>query len=106
MINGPANFGTNTIRTQADLAAGDLFGMFGGNLLVVQNGYVSETELAGSMTFLNTTMNDLQLDSGTYVWTWGSGVNADSLTLRIVPEPGATTAILVASLSIGVRRRR
>jgi hypothetical protein len=45
---------------------------------------------SGTMTFDDTTISALGMTEGVYVWTWGSGGNADSLTLQIGELPTPT----------------
>jgi hypothetical protein len=47
------------------------------------------------------------LTPGIYVYTWGSGPTADSLTINIgvVPEP-ASAALIAAPVAIAALRRR
>jgi hypothetical protein len=75
----------------ASSSGGDIIGVidyFGSFLLSVPGGYVSGSALAGTATFSGTTLSAVGARPGTYVWTWGSGATADSLTLLIaVPEP-------------------
>lgn len=114
-ISGPANFGSG-LQFNASSATGNLAGVDGGaGDIYVPAGYISGTSLGTSTnTWNNTTLSALGLTSGTYVWNWGSGGNADSFTLQIgqgaaVPEPatwlllglGVGTAVLAIS-----RRRR
>ena len=65
------------------------------------------------MIFEGSTIGALGLDLGTYVYTWGNGVDADSFTVIIgsVPEPSsltlAATALgLLASPAVFRDRRR
>jgi hypothetical protein len=51
--------------------------------VLVPQGYVSGTVISGSATFNGTTIAGMGLTSGTYVWSWGSGAGAGSLTLII-----------------------
>ena len=51
--------------------------------VLVPQGYVSGTVISGSATFNSTTIAGMGLTSGTYVWQWGSGAGAGSLTLII-----------------------
>jgi hypothetical protein len=109
-VSGPPNFGTSgsTIPT---LSSGDVVGIFGiNNSLQVPFGYVSGSPLSDTSTFTDATIGSLGLTPGQYLYTWGTGATADSLTVNIVPEP--STALLITfgcSVFLGVcwiRRRR
>ncbi len=57
------------------------------------------------------TFSSLGLTPGTYIWTWGSGADADSFTMNIgvssVPEPASLMMLGTGSLAIlGFARRR
>ena len=111
-VSGPTSFGSGGLR-DADSGSGDYVGIGGsrgsGSVLVPQ-GYVSGTALSDSMTFNNETFSTLGVIPGTYVWTWGTGVN-QNFTLQIgaaVPDSGSTFALLFLSLAglFGTRRFR
>lgn len=72
-------------------------------LLIVPTGYVSGSPLLGSATFANQPFNTLGVTPGIHEWTWGSGPNADSMSV-VIPEP-ATLALLGPGL-LAARRRR
>jgi hypothetical protein len=83
-------------------------GDYGGSgAIIVPIGYVSGSILGTStITFDGTTLADLGVVDGTYVWTWGVGPDADSFTLNIgtapvvaTPEP-ATLALLGTGLAV------
>jgi len=85
-------------------------GFLGGFLLLPQ-GYVSGAALSDSMTFNSATFASLGVTPGTYEWTWGTGMNADSFTLQIgpagVPDAGSTLSLLgFASLGLVALRRK
>jgi hypothetical protein len=105
-IEGPSSFGTVGISFVTS-TSGDLIGLNGtrGNLDLAQN-YVSGTFLSDSATFANATLDSLGLLAGTYVYTWGSGVGADSFTIDIlapatVPEPNSL-ALMLAGGTVGL----
>lgn len=87
----PASFGDNG-GAPASSGTGDLLGVIGGGLgrtLLVPNGYVSNTLISGSTTYLNSTLTSLGLSVGTYTYSWGSGVN-ESITVLIGGTPSGT----------------
>jgi hypothetical protein len=107
-LSGPSSFGSGG-QSFATSGTGDLFGFSQGDLLV-PHGYVSGALLSGSSTFANQTFASLGVTPGTYVWTWGSTDNHDSLTLEIVtavPEPATLSgAGIVVFLSLACAWRR
>jgi hypothetical protein len=107
----PTQFGTG-LFANASSGSGDQFGVDASTILVPA-GYTSGI-LNATDTYAGQTFSSLGLTPGTYTWTWGTGVHADSLTVQIgavsaVPEP--STAILavsgaVAFVTYGWTRRR
>jgi hypothetical protein len=82
----------------ANTGSGDFFGFIGlfGQLLVAHN-YASGAALSDSITFNNKTFASLGLTPGTYVWTWGTGLENQNFTLVIggsVPDGGTTVMLL------------
>jgi hypothetical protein len=88
-----------------------------GGVVTVPYLYVSGTPLGTSTaTWSNTTINGLGLTPGSYVWTWGTGANADTFTIDIaagrvgspppVPEPATWAMILLGFAGLALARAR
>lgn len=92
-IGGPALFGPGGLAIGSS-ATGQRVGIAGnGKLLLVPQGYVSGAPLSGGAVWNGKTLAALGLTPGTYVWTWGTGPTADSLTLHIsLALPASVTA--------------
>ena len=109
---GVINFGPGGV-TQSTSDFGDAVGIHGGlsgGLLYVPAGYISGSQLVTGSTYANQTLASLGLTPGNYVFRWGSGGSADSLTVSIVPEPSICSLLacgvaLAAILFIRARRR-
>jgi hypothetical protein len=99
---GPASFGSGD-GAIASSGSGDIVGIsVSEQILAVPLGYVSGDPLFNTATYAGETFLSLGVTPGTYVWTWGTGANADSFTLIIgptaVPEP-ASIALLGMALA-------
>jgi hypothetical protein len=109
-FTGPMSFGSGGFFAP-NTGSGDFVGI---NALIgflfVPEGYVSGAALSDSMTFNNATFASLGVTPGTYVWTWGTGVN-QNFTLQIgaagVPDGGSTVSLLGSALLglVALRRR-
>jgi PEP-CTERM motif len=121
-ITGPdTTFGSGG-EVFADMGDGNIvgFGTFdetSGGVVTVPYLYVSGTPLGTSTaTWSNTTINGLGLTPGAYVWTWGTGANADTFTIDIaagrvgspppVPEPATWAMILLGFAGLALVRAR
>ena len=67
--------------------------------------------LSSSNTWTGQSFRSLGLTPGTYTWTWGAGVNADSFKMNIgtsaVPEPASFVMLGTgAAVVLGYARRR
>lgn len=108
-ISTPPSFGTSGWAA-ASSGTGDSFGTTVNvetptdAVIWVPSGYVSGSPLSGSMTFTGETFASLELIPGIYTWAWGSGGNADSMTLTI-PESSSCLLSLFALCPL-MRRRR
>lgn len=113
-IMGPASFGSGAL-TNADSSSES---PDAGRILIDgslgQLGVSTSAFLSNTATWDNATLNSLGVTPGTYVWTWGTGTDADSFTLDVVgtasvPEPGSV-ALLAVPLSfiigLALHRRR
>jgi hypothetical protein len=112
-ISGPSSFGTggNSPQGTPSGSSVELDG-FGGAISVPST-YVSGTLLTLGGTWTDQTFASLGLTPGTYVWTWGTGRDADSYTLQIGAVPEPSSAVLAVSGAVAViaayrwsRRRR
>jgi hypothetical protein len=104
---GPASFGAGGFIIPFE-RSGDLLGLFGSFApaeILVPHGYVSGTSLLGSSTYVGQTFASLGLTPGTYLYTWGSGPTADSLTVKIgaaaIPEPRTWAMMLIGFAGLG-----
>lgn len=103
--NGVFGTGGSTITSTH---SGDFLGLIGVNSsLRVPLGYVSGTAISSTTTWNSTTLATLGVTQGSYVWSWGSGGTADSVTLNAVPEPAtwAVASLCLASGGLALRRR-
>jgi hypothetical protein len=118
ILTGPMSFGSGG-RTDDSSGNGNGVGIsptpglgsiFGAQELTVPIGYVSGSSLMDTSTYDNATLASLGVTPGTYVWTWGSGTNADSFTLKIgaasVPEPATLGLVVLGLLGAGFARRK
>jgi hypothetical protein len=73
-------------------------------MIIVPFRYVSGSSLSGTSTFDGATIATLGLTPGSYVYTWGSGVDADGITVNIsgVPEPSTWAMMGLGFASLGV----
>jgi hypothetical protein len=109
-ITGPASFGAGGFLP-ASSGSGPGFGVAAhGSLLIVPDGYASGALLSGTSVYAGATFASLGVTPGTYMWTWGTGANADSLTLQIgpaaVPQPVSLSLLAVGVAGLAVRRWR
>lgn len=86
ILTNPSNFGTGG-GGQASSSAGDIVGviydMAPPHMLIVPAGYTSGSYLTSSQTFNGQTFNTLGLVAGTYSYTWGTGSNAEILSVVV-----------------------
>jgi PEP-CTERM motif len=103
-ISGPTTWGSGAI-TGASSSFGDVVGLDRARaFLLVPDGYSSGFELSTNATYAGASFTSLGVTPGSYVYHWGSGADADTLTVEIgsagspVPEP-ATWAMMLAGFA-------
>ena len=104
-ITGPSSFGSGC-STNAN-GGGDAIAVHGADgVLGVPLAYVSGNALSNSMEFAGKTFASIGLMPGTYTWTWGSGINADSFTIQIgpaaAPEPPSLALVPMGLAGLGM----
>ena len=108
VITGPAHIGPGIglgIGSPTS-GSGDRIGL-SSNILILPDGYTSGSPLSATDTFAGQSFASLGMTPGTYVWTWGSGASADSLTIQVgaVPEPSSLVMLGTAIVAAAYRRR-
>lgn len=88
-ISFPADFGPGALPggMVASDGSGDLFGPlpYFGDELWVPTGYQSGDPLSAQIIFSRESFASLGMIPGVYIWSWGSGADADNLTLKVEP---------------------
>jgi hypothetical protein len=109
-LSGPSSYGSGGAKF-ASTSTGSAVLFVAAGTIGVPAGYASGTPLGTSTdTFDATTLAGLGVTDGTYVWTWGSGLDADSFTLNIgptgVPEPASLALLGFGVAAVASLRRR
>ncbi|MEE3331370.1 MAG: PEP-CTERM sorting domain-containing protein [Myxococcota bacterium] len=112
-LSGPTSAGPLLNPTAGTSGSGDIIiwnfdgffadGLLGSTeqgMLLLPDGYSSGASLFGSATIAGASLASLGVTPGSFVWSWGSGSTADSITLNIVPEP--STALLICTGLLGL----
>ena len=112
-ISGPSSFGPGVGLSPGfpTTGSGGLVGVRGSNgLLRVPSGYSSGDSISAAMTFSNNSLASLGITPGNYVWNWGTGTTADSLTFQagsgVVPAPPTLALLGLGGLLLARWRRR
>jgi PEP-CTERM motif len=114
----PLAFGPGQV-TMASSTSGGPVGLVSGlgdnPTLIFPIDYISGTALSDSSTYLGATISSMGMTPGDYVFGWGSGDHADTLTIDIiastppaVPEPSSWAMMLIGFSGLGfaaVRRK-
>ncbi len=108
-ISGPGSYAGTANRSGVFFSSGDTVGIRAvDNAIVLPTSYVSEASLSGASTAFDMTLAAIGLVQGTNVtWTWGSGGNADSLNLKVIPEPSTYAALMgLGAVALVMFRRK
>lgn len=111
-ITGPTNFGAGAANILATSTTGNF--LYIGAIthsIAVADTYWATTPIANSAIYAGQSFASMGLTVGTYVFTWGEGEHADSLTVNVsdaVPEPSTWALLGLGVLTLGwtARRRR
>jgi hypothetical protein len=106
-ITGPSSWGSGSPML-ATFGAGDgacingAASPLGEPFLCVPSTYSSGSPLLGTAMFMGQTLSSLGLNPGTYNYTWGTGLTADSLTVTVaaVPEPASIWFAVIGGAAI------
>ena len=109
-ISGPSSFGSGGF-VLASSDTGDFVALDeSDSALLFAPTFVSGNPLSDSDTWDGTTLAGLGLTPGTYTWTWGTGVNADSFIVNIgtvaTPEPEYPGVLLLVLGAMAASQRR
>ena len=95
----PSSFGTGS-GLGSTYSSGDIFGVIYQSTppyqLVVPSGYTTGDVISSTQIFTGASFTSLGLVEGTYTYTWGSGLNEDSINVvvggtGVTPTPTATS---------------
>lgn len=89
--SGPAAFGTSNTYVEATSSSGGTVGIVTPfPRIFFPRGYTSGSPLSATARWANHSISSLGLTVGTYVWTWGSGPTADSMTINVLSSTPLT----------------
>ena len=100
-----SGFGTGTAFEPTQIS-GDIFGIFQ-NSLVLPDDWTSGSNISGQMTWANTSIASLGVDTS-QVHTWKLRGTGDTITMSVVPE-SSSYAMILGGLVLGLmayRRQR
>jgi hypothetical protein len=105
-VIGPVSFGSGGEALASTSTGTAVFFSPNENVLFVSSTYVSESPLPMSGSYAGKTLANLGLTPGIYTWNLGTGPSADTLSIRVVPEPTVPLMGALGALTALRRRRR
>jgi hypothetical protein len=105
-ITGPTSFGSGGQMLASTSTGTALYFSPIENSLWVSSTYVSGDSLPMSGSYTGKTFATLGLTPGTHTWNLGTGPNADTLSIIVVPEPSAPLLGALGAVALLRRRRR
>jgi hypothetical protein len=97
-FEGPATFGSGSLFKPTESAGNPVGFSASSGFVYVPDSYVSGDPLSETSTYADATFASLGITPGTYVYSWGAGADADTLTIVIggsVPEPSTWAMMLI-----------
>jgi hypothetical protein len=104
-ITGPGSFGSGGLTRASSGSGNPVF--FSPHVVGVPSGYVSDSPLSDTATYVSQTFVSLGATPGTYEWKWGTGAN-QNFTLEIgatIPEPATWALLLTGFAALGAMMR-
>jgi len=89
-----------------DVSAGDAMALFPNPVLLLPEGYVTNSIIGGTATKFSSTLASLGFEVGTFTTTLSNGAFFDSIEINIsqVPEPSILAVFVLGLMGLASRR--